>query len=174
MAALPAEAAELAPRAAMMAEPRLATVGMKSFFTHSSSTRDGAALPSTVANVMSGTMAGEWLPQTAMCSIEATGAPVFSASCDMARFWSRRSMAEKHFGSRSGAFFMAIQALVLHGLPTTSTLTLRLAATLRAWPCWRKMAALASSRSARSMPGPRGRAPMRSATSQSRKASTGS
>jgi hypothetical protein len=54
---------------------------------------------------------------------------------------------------------MAISALVLAGLPTTSTLTSRSAWASSALPCTVKMAPLASSRSLRSMPGPRGRDP---------------
>ena len=89
----------------------------------------------------------------------ATGLPVFAASWLSARLWSRRSMAVKFSRGRLGALFMAIQALVLAGLPTTSTFTLRLAALSRALPWAVKIWALAASRSARSMPGPRGRAP---------------
>ena len=46
-----------------------------------------------------------------------------------------------------------IRALVLAGLPTTNTLILRLATALMALPCAEKMAALASSKSLRSIPG---------------------
>jgi hypothetical protein len=60
---------------------------------------------------------------------------------------------------RSGALLRAISALVLAGLPTTSTRTLRAATAFIALPCAEKICALASSRSLRSMPGPRGRAP---------------
>ena len=48
---------------------------------------------------------------------------------------------------------------VLAGLPTTSTLTLREATLFSAAPCAVKILAFSSSRSLRSMPGPRGRAP---------------
>ena len=83
-------------------------------------------------------------------------------------------MAVKLRGSRSVALARAISALVLAGLPTTSTLTLRSATSLSALPCAEKICALASSRSLRSMPGPRGRAPTSSATWQSRKATRAS
>src|SRR5690606_40104036 len=62
--------------------------------------------------------------------------------------------------------FRSIRALVLAGLPTTRTLMLRLATSLIALPCTEKMAALASSRSLRSMPGPRGRARSEEHTSE--------
>ena len=56
---------------------------------------------------------------------------------------------------------MAISALVLAGLPVTSTLTSSAAWSLSASPCGLKIAPLASSRSPRSMPLVRGRAPTR-------------
>ena len=72
-------------------------------------------------------------------------------------------MAVNCRGSISGALRWVIRALVLAGLPTTSTLMSLLATVLIALPCTPKMAALASNRSLRSMPGPRGRAPTSSA-----------
>ncbi|MOA21159.1 hypothetical protein D3C78_1416390 [compost metagenome] len=63
---------------------------------------------------------------------------------------------------------------MLAGLPTTRTLTLRLATSFRALPCAVKIWALTDSRSLRSMPGPRGRAPTSRATSASLKAVRGS
>ena len=77
-------------------------------------------------------------------------------------------------GFRLGAFFIAIRQLVFAGLPTTSTLTSRLATRSSALPCGEKILPFASSRSLRSMPGPRGRAPTSSATSTSLKATIGS
>ena len=41
-----------------------------------------------------------------------------TASCDKARLWSSRIIAEKLPGFSPGAFFMAMYALVLAGLPT--------------------------------------------------------
>src|SRR6185437_7516776 len=58
-----------------------------------------------------------------------------------------------------GELARAISALVLAGLPTTSTFTSRLACAFSALPCGPKIAPLADNRSLRSMPGPRGRAP---------------
>ena len=52
----------------------------------------------------------------------------------------------------------------------SQTLTVLLANSLSAAPCFLKMSAFALSRSPRVMPGPRGRAPMSSATSQFSKA----
>ena len=108
-------------------------------------------------------MVGEWLPQTIIFSIAPTGLPVLAASCDSARLWSRRSIAVKFFAGRRGADFIAIQALVLAGLPTTSTLMSRDATALIALPCSMNIFAFSISRSLRSMPGPRGLAPTSSA-----------
>ena len=83
-------------------------------------------------------------------------------------------MAVKFFFGRSGADFMAMYAFVLAGLPTTSTLTSRLATSLSALPCTVKISALADSRSLRSMPFERGRAPTSNATSASLNATFGS
>ena len=58
---------------------------------------------------------------------------------------------------------MAMSALVLAGLPVTPMRTSSAATALRALPWAVKMAPLAESRSPRSMPGPRGRAPTRRA-----------
>jgi hypothetical protein len=63
----------------------------------------------------------------------------------------------------SGALFMAIRALVLAGLPVTPMRTSSAATLLSALPCSVKIAPFAESRSLRSMPGPRGRAPTRRA-----------
>ena len=64
----------------------------------------------------------------------------------------------------SGALLLAIRQLVLAGLPTTSTLMSDAALPLSASPWGLKMPPLASSRSLRSMPLLRGRAPTSSAT----------
>ncbi len=53
-------------------------------------------------------MVGEWLPQTTIFSTESTGLPVFAASWDRARLWSRRIMEVKLARGRSGAEFMAM------------------------------------------------------------------
>ena len=82
-------------------------------------------------------------------------------------------MAVKFFSGRRSQLFMAIRQLVLAGLPTTRTLQSSAAAADRALPWTVKMAPLASSRSARSMPLVRGREPTRSATSAPSKAGLG-
>ena len=63
----------------------------------------------------------------------------------------------------SGACDIAIRQLVFAGLPTTSTLMSSAATALIASPCGLKMPPFASSRSARSIPFVRGRAPISSA-----------
>src|SRR3954469_9468565 len=80
-AALAAEAAEEAPRASMMAAPRLATVGMNSSASHFSSfTASAGFLPALVAWEMSGYWGAEWLPQIVRRWMSATVEPVFFAS----------------------------------------------------------------------------------------------
>ena len=123
---------------------------------------------------MSGYIEFEWLPQTAICLMLATGLPVLAESWESERLWSRRSIAEKHLGESEGADFMVIQALVLQGLPTTSTLTSRLATASSALPWTVKISPLALSSSERSMPLVRGRAPTRNAACASLKATIGS
>jgi hypothetical protein len=88
----------------------------------------------------------------------------FFASCASARLWSSRVIAVNRSFGTSGAFDIAIRALVFAGLPTTSTLMSSAALSLIALPCGPKMPPLASSRSLRSMPFDRGRAPTSSAT----------
>ena len=73
-------------------------------------------------------------------------------------------MAVKRSLGTSGACDMAIRALVLAGLPTTRIRTSSAARALIASPWGPKMPPLASSRSARSIPFERGRAPTSSAT----------
>jgi hypothetical protein len=74
----------------------------------------------------------------------------------------------------SGAFDFAISAFVLAGLPTTRIFTSSAALAFSASPCGLKIWPLASSRSARSMPFERGRAPISIATLTPSKASAGS
>src|SRR5690349_12815943 len=124
MAALAAEAAEERPRAAMIAAPRLPTVGRNVSRFHASSLIMAlSGLPLALAKRYSAYIVGEWLPHTTSFSIASTGWPLFCASCDSARLWSSRSMAVKFLRGSDGADFIAIKALVLAGLPTTSTLT---------------------------------------------------
>src|SRR3954462_13556686 len=95
MVAEAAEAADDEPRASMIAAPRLATVGMKSFSIQSwSLTTSAAFLPPTSAWKMSGYWVAEWLPQMVTFLIWATAAQVFFVSCEMALLWSRRVSAE--------------------------------------------------------------------------------
>ena len=100
--------------------------------------------------------------------------PSLLASWAIARLWSRRIIAVKRSRGTPSAFDIAIRQLVLAGLPTTSTLTSSAAPAAIASPCGLKIPPLASSRSARSMPGPRGRAPTSRPTLQPSKAALGS
>src|SRR6516164_10652846 len=78
MVADAADAAEEAPRASMIAAPRLATVGMKSFSIHAwSLTTSAAFLPPTSAWKMSGYWVVEWLPQIVTFLMSVTLVPVF-------------------------------------------------------------------------------------------------
>ncbi len=163
-AALAADAADDAPRASMIAAPRLATVGMKVFSIHSSSTCSATGLPPNCARNRSGYWVAEWLPHTTMLVMSSTETPSFLAAIDSARLWSSRIIALKRDAGMSGAFCCAISALVLAGLPTTRILTSSAAPAFSASPCGLKMPPLADSRSPRSMPGPRGRAPTSRAT----------
>src|SRR5690625_7766064 len=96
MAALAAEAAEDAPRASMIAAPRLATVGMKSSSSQVwSLTALAAFLPSTSAWKMSGYWVAEWLPQIVSFLMSLIDTFSFLASWVSARLWSRRVMALK-------------------------------------------------------------------------------
>src|SRR3954468_19865832 len=127
MAALAAEAALERPRASMMAAPRCWTVGRNVPSIQAwSSISSAAFLPLTSAWNTSGYWVAEWLPQIVILVMSLTVVPVLAASWAMARLWSRRVMAVNCFGSRSGALFMAMRALVLAGLPTTRILTSRL------------------------------------------------
>src|SRR4029079_15930157 len=115
-----AEAADEAPRASMIAAPRLATVGMKSFSIQFwSLTTSAAFLPPTSAWNTSGYWVAEWLPQIVIFLISVTLAPVLRANCEIARLWSRRVSAENRSFGMSGALLIAISALVLAGLPVT-------------------------------------------------------
>src|SRR6202045_1702471 len=80
-----AEAADDAPRASMIAAPRLATVGMKSFSIQAwSLTTSAAFLPPTSAWNTSGYWVAEGLPQIATFLTEVTSGPVLSVSWEMA------------------------------------------------------------------------------------------
>src|SRR5471032_447147 len=127
MAALSALPAEDSPRAAMMAAPRFCTVGMKLVSSQAwSLIRGHAFLPSASTWNRSGYWVAEWLPQTIIFLRLVTGFAILAPICDSERLWSRGIIPENCRGDRPGAFFIAISALVLAGLPTTSTFTLRL------------------------------------------------
>src|SRR5919199_6867998 len=120
MVADAAEAADEEPRASMIAAPRLATVGMKSFSIQDwSLTTSAAFLPPTSAWKMSGYWVAEWLPQIVSFLMSVTEEPVFAASWESARLWSSRVSAENRWRGMSGAFVIAISALVFAGLPVT-------------------------------------------------------
>ena len=92
----------------------------------------------------------------------------------MARLWSSRIIAVNRSAGTSGACDFAIRQLVLAGLPTTRILTSSAAFSLIASPCGLKIPPFASSRSARSIPLERGRAPTSSAMLVPSNASFGS
>src|SRR3970040_1999676 len=128
MAALAALAAEDRPRASMIGAPRLCTVGMNVPSSQAVSLIIGQTfLPSHSAWNTSGYCVAEWLPHTVTFVSAAVGLAIFCAICEVARLWSRRIMAVNCVGLRLLAFCIAIRQLVLAGLPTTSTLTSRLA-----------------------------------------------
>src|SRR5262249_38724942 len=108
MVADAADAAEEAPRASMIAAPRLATVGMKSFSIQAwSLTTLAAFLPPISAWNTSGYWVAEWLPQIVIFLMSVTAAPLFLASCATARLWSRRVSAENRSRGMSGALVIA-------------------------------------------------------------------
>ncbi len=137
---------------------------MNSFSYQAGSTLLAAVPACTLALYRSGNMVGEWLPHTTRSLTSETPTPSFFASCATARFSSSRVIAVKRSFGMSGALCAAIRAFVFAGLPTTRIFTSSAAPALSASPCGLKIAPLASSRSARSIPFERGRAPMSSAT----------
>src|SRR5215831_2418137 len=148
IAAFAALAAEDRPRASMIAAPRFCTIGMKLVSSQLWSLIIGQIfLPSHSAWNTSGYCVAEWLPQMVILRIAERGLPIFCAIWLTARLWSRRIIAVNCVGLRLGAFFIAIRQLVFAGLPTTSTLTLRLATASSALPCGAKILPFASSRS---------------------------
>src|SRR5437763_1651677 len=158
IAALAAEPALEAPRASMIAAPRLPTLGRKSFSIQAwSSTTAAACVPFTLAWNRLGYIVGEWFPHTPMSVTSVTAAPTWEASWATARLWSRRIIDVKRSRGMSGALRIAIRQLVLAGLPTTSTRTSSAARSLSALPCTVKILPFSESSSARSMPLVRGR-----------------
>ena len=164
IAAAAAEAAEDEPRASMMAAPRFCTVVMKSPRSHSPSVITSVAgLPPMRALAKSGNWVAEWLPQMATLVTSATGAPALAASCALARFSSRRVMANQRSAGTSGALERAMRQFVLHGLPTTRMRTSASAFSAMARPCGLKIPPFTLRRSPRSMPALRGMEPTSSA-----------
>src|SRR3954469_1432764 len=137
-------AGEDRPRASMMAAPRFCTVGMNVLSSQAWSLIIGQTfLPSASHWKRSGYWVAEWFPQTVIFLTEESGLPTFCATWLMARLWSRRIIPVNWVGFRLGALFIAIRQLVLAGLPTTSTLTLRLATLSSALPCGPNLLAFA-------------------------------
>ncbi len=102
------------------------------------------------------------------------GTPAFCASWARARFSSRRTMAVNRSFGRRFAWDAAIITLVLQGLPTTATRQSSAATASIDLPWATKILPLSFRRSARSMPGPRGLEPTRSAQFTSLKATSAS
>src|SRR3546814_18209170 len=100
MAALAAEAAELEPRASMMAAPRFCTVGMKSLSSHAWSEPAASKpfVPATSAWNTSGYWVAEWLPQIVILVMSFTLEPAFFARWAMARLWLGRVLAGEQQG----------------------------------------------------------------------------
>ncbi len=101
-----------------------------------------------------------------------TGTPALLASCEAARFWSSRVMANQRSDGTLGACDRAIRQLVLQGLATVSTRTFGPAASLMALPWPVKIGPLARMRSARLMPSFLGSPPTRITQSAPANAST--
>src|ERR1700680_1346029 len=126
IAAFAADAADDNPRASMIAAPRFCTVGMNAPSIQAWSLMSLAAFwPSTSALKTSGYWVAEWFPQMLIFLTAVTAFFTFWATWVSARLWSRRIIAVNCVDLSAGAFFMAMSALVLAGLPTTSTFTAR-------------------------------------------------
>src|SRR5450756_902356 len=160
MTALAADAADERLRASITAAPRFWTVLMKSPLSQAWSLITSKAGRSPIRELRaSGYWVAEWLPQIAMLVTEATGAPAFFASCVLARFSSRRVMANHRSAGTSDALERAMRQLVLQGFPTTRLRTSRAALAWMALPCGAKMPPLMARRSPRSIPALRGTEP---------------
>ena len=164
IAASAADAADDAPRFSMTAAPRFCTVSMNGPCSHAVSViTSGTGVPLMRACAKSGNCVAEWLPQMATLLTSRVSTPAFCASCVLARFSSRRVIANQRSAGTSGALERAMRQFVLHGLPTTSTRTSLAAWSLMAWPCGLKIPPLTERRSPRSMPALRGIEPTRRA-----------
>ena len=122
-----------------------------------------AGLPPMRALAKSGNCVAEWFPQMATLLTSATGAPALAASCALARFSSRRVMANQRSAGTSGALERAMRQFVLHGFPTTRMRTSVAAFSAMARPWGLKIPPFTLSRSPRSMPALRGMEPTRRA-----------
>jgi len=99
--------------------------------------------------------------------ISSTLLPVLSPIYAIALFWSNLVKAVKFYLAILGANLLQIIALVLAGLPTTTTLQSLLATLFILSPYCLNIIALALNRSFLSIPGPLGLAPTNIANSQS-------
>ncbi len=123
-AALAAEAAELRPRALMMAAPRCWMTGMKVSLNQASSAITWlAGWPLIFVLAKSGYIVELWLPQMARLVMAVVSTPALRASWALARFSSSLVIAKKRLCGTPAAAVAAMRALVLQGLPTTSTRT---------------------------------------------------
>src|ERR1700682_720970 len=107
--ALAAEAADDKPLASITFAPRVWTSLMNSFFNHPWSViTSKTAVPAIRAFRASGYWVAEWLPQIAMFETTLTGTFAFFASWILARFSSRRVIANHLSAGISGAFERAM------------------------------------------------------------------
>jgi len=95
------EAALDAPRALMMALPRVATVWTKSPMSQSRPTFSMTGTPPTVALLKSGTIVSLWLPQMTMRETSPAPAPTFQWVCDVTAVLGRLADAFTPFAARA-------------------------------------------------------------------------
>jgi len=108
-------------------------------------------------------MVGLWLPNIAMLLILLISVLSLSLSCDMALLWSSLLIAEIEDLLNLLNLLIAMSALVLHGLPTTTAFKSGCATWSSAWPTSTNIFPLSLMRSARSIPFMRGFEPIKSA-----------
>mmetsp|Transcript_29010 Transcript_29010/g.72789 ORF Transcript_29010/g.72789 Transcript_29010/m.72789 type:complete len:218 (+) Transcript_29010:502-1155(+) len=154
----------------MTAAPRVCTVAMSSPRSQAWSSAElktsTAGTPAIVVEEISGYCVLEWLPQITARRTCWTLTPERSASWAWRRLWSKRVSAMTFSTAIVGAALRArMAAFVLAGLPTTSTLHVGSPTRASALPASAKMATFLASRSARSIPSLRGKAPSMMATS---------
>src|SRR5256886_16419079 len=100
----------------------------------------------------SGYWVAEWLPQIAMLDTTDTGTFAFFASCDLARFSSRRVFANHRSAGISGALSRAMRPLGLSGWPSTRERTPGQALGAVAFPRGPKIPPVTDTRSPAYMP----------------------